>query len=89
MSKNYIVKHTGSSWGDQGIDLIVTIEDRTVIVQCKAFKNFVSAGYVRELYGTLVHENADEAWLVVTSGFIAGRYSLLVINTFVFLRYGI
>jgi hypothetical protein len=72
MNKNYIVKHTGSSYGDKGIDLILKIENKTIIIQCKAFKNYISAGYIRELYGTLIHEKADEAWLIATSGFYSG-----------------
>jgi len=72
MSKNYNVKHTGSPFGDKGIDMVLSINDRKIIVQCKAFKSYVSAGIVRELYGTLIHENADEAWLIVTQGFYKG-----------------
>lgn len=72
MNKNFNVKHTGSSFGDRGIDLLLKDNDKTIIIQCKAFKNYVSAGVVRELYGTLINEKADEAWLVVTSGFYRG-----------------
>ena len=54
------------------LDIILAEEGRTIIVQCKAFKNYVSPGYVRELFGTLIHEGADEAWLVTTSGFYSG-----------------
>jgi hypothetical protein len=72
MSKKYNVKHTGSSFGDKGIDLLLKLDDKTIIIQCKAYKNYISAGIVRELYGTLIHEKADEAWLVVTSGFYSG-----------------
>lgn len=40
-----------------------------IVVQCKAYKNFVSPGAVCDLYGALLHHGANEAWLVTTSGF--------------------
>jgi restriction system protein len=72
IEKGYNVKLTGSSWGDEGVDLVLVKDSKKIIVQCKAHKNYMSAGFVRELYGTLMHEKADEAWLVVTSGFYIG-----------------
>jgi len=72
IEKGYSVKLTGSSWGDEGVDLILMKDGKKIIIQCKAHKNYVSAGFVRELYGTLMHQKADEAWLVVTSGFYIG-----------------
>lgn len=72
LEKGCSVKHTGSSWGDEGVDLVLQKDNKKIIIQCKAFKNYVSAGFVRELYGTLMHQKADEAWLVVTSGFYSG-----------------
>lgn len=72
MNKGYNVRHTGSSYGDQGIDLELKLDGKRIIIQCKAFRNYVSAGVVRELYGTLIHQKADEGWLIVTSGFYSG-----------------
>lgn len=72
MNKGYIVEHTGSTWGDEGVDLVLKVDERKIIVQCKAFKNYVNPGVVRELYGTLIHQKAHEAWLVTTSGFFNG-----------------
>jgi uncharacterized integral membrane protein len=72
MDKGYNVRHTGSSYGDEGIDVELKVSGRRIIIQCKAFRNYVSAGPVRELYGTLTHQKADEGWLVVTSGFYSG-----------------
>jgi HJR/Mrr/RecB family endonuclease len=75
-SKGYDVVHTGaSSNGDQGIDFVVRCGGKKIIGQCKAHKSYLSAGPVRELYGTLLHEKADEAWLVGTSGFYSGAKS--------------
>ena len=70
--KGYNVKHTGSSWGDEGVDIELKLDQKNIIIQCKAFSSYVSAGVVRELYGTLIHQKADEAWLIVTSGFYRG-----------------
>lgn len=72
-NKGYDVEHTGnSSGGDEGVDLVLKKDNRKIIIQCKAFKNYLSAGVVRELYGTLIHQKADEAWLVTTSGYYSG-----------------
>jgi hypothetical protein len=72
LEKGYSVKHTGSSWGDEGVDLVLVKDGKKIIIQCKAHKSYVSAGPVRELYGTLIHQKADEAWLIVTWGFYIG-----------------
>lgn len=58
--------------GDGGVDIELKIGDRRVLVQCKAHKTRVSPGAVRDLYGTLLHSGADEAWLVTTVGFNPG-----------------
>jgi HJR/Mrr/RecB family endonuclease len=72
-SKGYDVTHTGGSRsGDEGVDFTLRIDSRRIIGQCKAHKSYLSAGFVRELYGTLLHEKADEAWLVCTTGFYSG-----------------
>ena len=71
LSKGYIVRHVGGS-GDEGVDLVVKHDGKRIIVQCKAFRNYVNAGIVREVYGTLIHQKADEAWVVVASGFYGG-----------------
>ena len=75
-SKGYNVTHTGGSRsGDEGVDFVVRIDGKKIIGQCKAYSSYVSAGPVRELYGTLLHEKGDEAWLVVTTGFYSGAKS--------------
>jgi len=72
LDKGYNVRHTGSSYGDEGVDIELKANGKRIIIQCKAFRAYVSAGPVRELYGTLLHQRADEGWLVVTSGFYKG-----------------
>ncbi len=58
--------------GDGGVDIIVREATKRIVVQCKAHRNYISPGVVRELYGTMIHEKADEGWLVTTSGFYSG-----------------
>ncbi len=62
------VKHVGGK-GDEGADLIITGERVKIVVQCKAFSKPVGPGPVRDLYGALMHHEANEAWLVSLEGF--------------------
>jgi restriction system protein len=64
-----LTAHQRGGAGDGGVDIELKIGDRRVLVQCKAHKTRVSPGAVRDLYGTLLHSGADEAWLVTTVGF--------------------
>ena len=74
--RGYDVRLTGFHGGDGGVDLTISSGAKRIIVQCKARRQFISAGAVRELYGTLLHEQqqgrATEAWLVSCSGFYSG-----------------
>jgi hypothetical protein len=52
---------------DHGIDLWVCDDRlRSGLVQCKRYRGTVGEPAVRDLYGTLIHENADYGWLVTT-----------------------
>lgn len=64
----YDVTLTGRA-GDGGVDLVLSRAGREVIVQCKAHKNPIGPGPVRDLYGTMIHQSVEEAWLVTTTGF--------------------
>jgi len=69
----YSVEHIGGP-GDSGVDLSVDTKKGRVIVQCKAHAVTIGPGAVRELYGSLLHAEATEAWLVSLEGFsIAAR----------------
>ena len=57
---------------DGGVDILIREGEKKIIIQCKAHSNYISPGVVRELYGTMIHEKADEGWLVTTSGFYSG-----------------
>jgi len=65
--KGYQVQMRGRS-GDLGVDILLTkVDGRRAIVQCKRYRNKVGPDVVRELYGTLIHEQADHAFLVTTA----------------------
>ena len=66
--KGYRVELRGRS-GDNGVDLMVTNrQGRKAVVQCKRYRNNVGPDTIRELYGTLVHEQVAHAFLVTTAG---------------------
>jgi restriction system protein len=67
--QGYSVRMTGThgTGGDHGIDLIVTKDGETAVVQCKKFREWtVSEPVVRDLYGTMTAEGASRAILVTT-----------------------
>ena len=57
---------------DGGVDLILQKDSQSILVQCKAHKNRVGPGPVRDLFGTLTHQGGTAAWLVATSSFTKG-----------------
>ncbi len=61
----YEVRTTVAS-GDDGVDLYVRQGRRTAVVQCKRYQGDVGSPLMRDLYGTLLHNNADEAYMVTT-----------------------
>lgn len=68
-SIGYKVRRTGRS-GDGGIDLELYAGNKyCAIVQCKAHRNLVGPGPVRDLYGAFIHHGGSEAWLISSSGF--------------------
>ena len=66
-TQGYNVKSTPVS-GDQGVDLILTKNGKTTVVQCKAHKSPVGASVVRDLFGSMHHFKADSAILACTGG---------------------
>src|SRR5690606_38671209 len=63
----YKVQHIGHS-GDHGVDVeLRTKNGEYWVVQCKRYRGSVGESVVRELYGTMVAENADRAVLVTTA----------------------
>ncbi len=66
--QGYQVEYSLGRGADGGVDLILRKAGRTLLVQCKQWKVFsVGAPVIREMFGLLTAERADEA-IVVTSG---------------------
>jgi restriction system protein len=67
--QGYSVTQAGGAHPDGGVDLILTAAGKTILVQCKHWKVYkVGVKVVREIYGVMTSENADEA-IVITSGY--------------------
>ena len=65
--KGYTVRVRGRS-GDLGVDLEVTQPGgKRAVVQCKRYRQTVGSEAVRELYGTLIHEQAAHGFLITTA----------------------
>lgn len=65
--KGYQVQLRGRS-GDLGVDLVlISPQGKRAIVQCKRYRKQVGPDVVRELYGTLMHEQVAHAFLVTTA----------------------
>lgn len=66
--QGYAVKETGGGGADGGVDLRLTRNGETYLVQCKQWRAFkVGVDVVRELYGVMAAEGAAGGF-VVTSG---------------------
>ena len=57
---------------DHGVDIIVqSIQGEKWVVQCKRYAGSVGEPVVRDLFGTLQHEEAQRAYLITTGSFTA------------------
>lgn len=66
--QGYQVDFSLGSGADGGIDLVLQRDGHTSLVQCKQWRTYsVGAPVVREMFGLMVAENADEV-IIVTSG---------------------
>jgi restriction system protein len=66
--QGYQVEYSLGRGADGGVDLTLRQDGRTSLVQCKQWKVFsVGAPVIREMFGLLTAETADEA-IIVTSG---------------------
>jgi restriction endonuclease Mrr len=63
--KGYHVQTT-STTGDQGVDLLLTIDDRKVAVQLKRYTAPVGNKAVQEVVAGMFHYKAKEAWVITT-----------------------
>jgi len=61
----YAIVENGLGGADGGIDLILRKDGKTILVQCKQWRNQrVDVKVVREMFGILVHEGADAMKIV-------------------------
>ena len=66
--QGYVVDYSVHSGPDGGVDVVLRKNGRTSLVQCKRWKTWsVGVAIVREMFGLLHHEGADEV-IVVTTG---------------------
>ena len=64
----YDVSLTKAS-GDEGIDIILSRNGKTSIVQGKRYSGTVGQPVARDLYGSMIHNRAEEAYLITTGIF--------------------
>ncbi len=55
--------------GDEGIDIILSKSGKKSIVQCKRYSGTVGQPVARDLYGSMIHNRAEEAYLITTGVF--------------------
>lgn len=71
--QGYVSEHIGDPAGDGGVDIRLTRDGKTTLVQCKHWKAWkVDVKVVRELLGVMSSERADYG-VVVTSGQFTGE----------------
>ena len=64
-------KRTGSR-GDHGVDVVVKTQDgEKWVVQCKRWRGKVGEPVIRDFYGVIHHEKADQGAIVTTGQFTA------------------
>ena len=75
----WVVEDTPTS-GDQGVDLIASIEDLRVCIQCKCFAKPVGNKAVQEVAAGMIHWNGTHAVVVGKSGFTKSAKNLAESN---------
>jgi restriction system protein len=68
--QDYDVDYSLGRGADGGVDLTLRRDGRTSLVQCKQWKVFsIGAPVIREMFGLMTAEKADEAIIVTTGKF--------------------
>jgi hypothetical protein len=60
---------------DQGVDLFIEKDGVKAVVQCKTYKKVIGPNVARDLYGTMIANNASHAYLAAPGGFSHGTKS--------------
>ena len=63
--RGYRTETVGTS-GDEGVDVLLHRDTELSVVQCKRYDGSVGQPTVRDLFGTMIHNKAAEAYLVTT-----------------------
>ena len=71
----WVVEDTPTT-GDQGVDLIASIEDLRVCIQCKCFTKPVGNKAVQEVAAGMIHWNGTHSVVVGKSGFTKSAKAL-------------
>lgn len=66
--KGYKVRLT-STTGDYGADLILSANDKKIVVQAKRYKRKVGIKAVQEIVSAKNYYNADECWVITNNYF--------------------
>lgn len=77
--KGYHVQTTPTT-GDQGVDLLLTIDDLKVAVQLKRYTGPVGPTAVAAVVAGMFHYKAKKAWVITTSSFTKGAVELAKSN---------
>jgi hypothetical protein len=62
--------------GDQGVDVLVKIEERLIAIQCKNLARPSGNRPVQEVYAGAKYYDASEAWVVAPAGYTEGARQL-------------
>jgi len=77
--KGYHVQTTPKS-GDQGVDVLLTMDGRKVAVQLKRYTGAVGNAAVQAVVAGMFHYQAKEAWVITTSTFTKSAKQLAMSN---------
>ena len=68
--EGYRVEQCGGRGPDGGVDLVARRDGKTLLVQCKHWKRRdVGVNIIREMFGVMVAEKADECMVITTGNF--------------------
>jgi HJR/Mrr/RecB family endonuclease len=73
---NYLATVTRGS-GDDGVDIWAEKDGETIAIQCKRYGGAVGPDVVRELYGVILHLEADRGIVATTGYFTNGAISFV------------
>jgi restriction system protein len=62
--------------GDQGVDIIAVMGNRSVAIQCKNYKKPVGNRPVQEVFAGARHHGCQQGWVVAPAGFTQGAIEL-------------